>query len=346
MDRRLFLRSTTALGGALIAARQTGASEMIGASTNPAARSAAPWWPASPGRVSFVRTRDRSAGVRRALELLEFESPRGKDLFLKPNFNSAHRAPGSTHNETLAAVARYLEAAGADRLALGDRSGMGDTRGVMESKEIFRLADELGIETVVFDELPAEDWRLVRPPESHWEDGFAMPRRVFEADGVVQTCCLKTHQYGGHFTMSLKNSVGLAAKTLPGEGHNYMRELHRSPHMRRMIAELNTAYAPDVVLLDGVEAFVTEGPAEGKRVDAEVIMASTDRVALDAVGVAVLRHYGTTPEVSAGPVFEQEQIARAVELGLGVSRPEEIELVTDDPESAAYADRIRDVLLA
>ena len=47
------------------------------------------------------------------------------------------------------------------------------------------------------------------------------------------------------------------------------------------------------------------------------MIASTDRIALDAVGVATLRIYGTTGEVENGSIFEQEQIARAVELGLG-----------------------------
>ena len=45
-------------------------------------------------------------------------------------------------------------------------------------------------------------------------------------------------------------------------------------------------------------------------------------------------------------MFDQEQIARAVELGLGVQGPEQIELITDDAESASYADEIRQVLLA
>ncbi|HET9399861.1 MAG TPA: hypothetical protein VFO34_02835, partial [Candidatus Acidoferrales bacterium] len=72
--------------------------------------------------------------------------------------------------------------------------------------------------------------------------------------------------------------------------------------------------------------------------------AGTDRIAIDAVGVALLRHFGTTPEVSRGAIFEQEQIARAVQLGIGVKSPTEIELVTDDRDSAEYAEVIRDVL--
>jgi uncharacterized protein (DUF362 family) len=298
-------------------------------------------------RVAFVKTQDRQAGVDKALDLLGIASiaMKGKDLFLKPNFNSADVPPGSTHDDTLSGLVRWLQAVGAARITVGDRSGMGDTRGVMEQKGIFRMADELGFETVVFDELEAEGWEMVQLPQSHWQRGFAVARPVLEADGVVQTCCLKTHRYGGHFTLSLKNSVGLAAKWVPGESYNYMHELHSSPHQRRMIAEINAAYQPDLILLDGVEAFVDGGPDRGTQVEAQVVLAGTDRVAVDAVGVAVLRYFGTTPAVSQGSIFQQEQIARAVELGLGVESPEQIELVTDDPDSEAYAAEIHNILV-
>lgn len=295
-------------------------------------------------QVAFVKTKDRVTGVNKALDLLGINSIKGKDLFLKPNFNSADPPPGSIHNDTLSALVRRLQAMGAGRITVGDRSGMGNTRAVMEQKGIFRMADELGFETVVLDELDASGWEMMQVPGSHWQKGFAVARPVLEADGVIQTCCLKTHRYGGHFTMALKNSVGLVAKWLPGDSHNYMGELHGSPHQRRMIAEVNAAYQPDLILLDGVEAFVDGGPDRGKRVESQVILAASDRVAIDAVGVAILRHFGTTPAVSQGPIFQQEQIARAVELGLGVDGPGKIELVTDDRESEAYAAQIQESL--
>ncbi len=98
---------------------------------------------------------------------------------------------------------------------------------------------------------------------------------------------LKTHRFGGHFTLSLKNSVGLAGKYLPGDGYNYMQELHGSEHQRRMIAEINAAYQPALIVMDGVEAFVRGGPDRGDLVAANVMLAGTDRVAIDAVGVAL-----------------------------------------------------------
>ena len=295
-------------------------------------------------QVAFVKTRDRTAGVNQALDLLGFNAAQGKDLFLKPNFNSADPAPGSTHNDTLSALVRRLQTMGAGRITVGDRSGMGDTRLAMDNKGIFRMADELGFETLVFGELDADGWELKQVEGSHWKNGFALARPVLEADGIIQTCCLKTHRYGGHFTMSLKNSVGLAAKQVPGERYNYMTELHSSPHQRHMIAEINASYRPDLVLLDGVEAFTTGGPANGNLVDSQVLLAGTDRVAIDAVAVAILRHFGTTRDVEQGSIFQQEQIARAVELGLGVGSADEIELITGDPDSASYSDDIRQIL--
>jgi hypothetical protein len=46
----------------------------------------------------------------------------------------------------------------------------------------------------------------------------------------------------------------------------------------------------------------------------------------------------------AGSVFQQEQIARAVELGLGVDGPEKIRFVTGDIASEAYATLIHEQL--
>jgi uncharacterized protein (DUF362 family) len=342
MDRRTFLKSSALLGGAALLSPAWLRSAPAARPVEPTPAST----PVAKAQVAFVKTRDRVAGVNQAIDLLEQNRVKGKALFLKPNFNSADPAPGSTHPDLLSTLVQRLRADGASQITVGDRSGMGDTRAVMEQKEIFRMAKELAFETLVFDELEAEDWALQQFPNSHWEQGFAVPRPVLAADGIVQTCCLKTHRYGGHFTLSLKNSVGLAAKWVPGESYNYMRELHSSDYQRHMIAEINTVYQPDLVIVDGVEAFVTGGPARGQLVEANVVLAGTDRVALDAVGVALLRHFGTTPQVSEGSIFQQAQIARAAELGLGVSGPDDIELITGDQESTTYARQIREILQA
>jgi uncharacterized protein (DUF362 family) len=292
-------------------------------------------------KVALVSTENRGEGVRKVINLLGLKSFRSKRVVLKPNFNTADPTPGSTHNETLRSLVLALQQMGAEGITLAERSGPGDsTRSVMEKKGISKLAQELGFNILNLEEAGPEGWSKIKPTESHWSDGFHFSRIYLEAESIVQTCCLKTHAYGGHFTLSLKNSVGL----VPLKGYPYMGELHSSRYQRQMIAEINTAYSPDLVVLDGVEAFVDGGPDHGTKVDADVMLAGTDRVAIDAVGVAILRLVGTTPEVSQGAIFEQEQIARAAELGLGASSASEIQLVTGDTRSEAIAMQIGDIL--
>jgi uncharacterized protein (DUF362 family) len=297
-------------------------------------------------KISLVRTDNRAEGVSRTIKLLGNNPVNGKKVVLKPNFNTDDPAPGSTHIDTLRSLIINLKEMGAAGITLAERCGPGDTtRAVMEKKGVFDLARELEFDIVNLQEMTAEEWVLVRPENSHWKDGFLFPKVYLEAESIVQTCCLKTHQFGGHFTLSLKCSVGMVPGGLHTQEYPYMTELHRSPYQRQMIAEINTAYSPDLIVMDGVEAFVDGGPHIGKRVNADVMLAGTDRVAIDAVGVAILRMLGTTPEVSKGKIFEQDQIKRAAELGLGVNSPEQIEIVTDDAESVEYASSVKEILL-
>jgi uncharacterized protein (DUF362 family) len=294
--------------------------------------------------VALVKTNDRSVGVQRAIELLGAVAVNGRAVLLKPNFNSADPAPASTHLDVLQSLILALQGMGAKTITVGERSGMGVTAQVMQQKGVFALADSLGFETVVFDDLAESEWVVRQDSDFHWAGGFAVPKLLLDTECIVQTCNLKTHRYGGHFTLSLKNSVGFAAKYKGHGGYNYMDELHSSDYQRHMVAEINTAYSPALVVIDGVEAFVNGGPASGKLVQPGVILAGTDRIALDAAGIAILRLFGTTPEVSQGRIFEQTQIARAVELGLGVDSPAKIQFITGDPESQAYADTISALL--
>jgi uncharacterized protein (DUF362 family) len=207
----------------------------------------------------------------------------------------------------------------------------------MERKGIFDLASDLGFGVVNYEEIPEADWLHLGATGTHWPEGFWLPRQVVNAEYNVSTCCLKTHGFGGVFTMSLKLSVGLTPKTI-------RRPLHRSPDMRRMIAELNSGYRPQLIVLDGVVAFTDGGPSQGELKQANVIVAGDDRVAVDAVGLAVLRELGSNEAIMGRKIFEQEQIARAVELGIGITGPEQIEFLTPDEASRAYAEKLEKIL--
>lgn len=286
--------------------------------------------------VALVRTRDRKAGVTRAIALLNPREMAGKSAVIKPNFNTADPAPAGTHNDTLLQIVSELKERDAREVTLGE-SSFPPTQEVMEAKGIFDLARDAGFAVVNFEEIPDADWVHFQPAGTHWPDGFHLPRHVVSAEYLVSTCCLKTHGSGGVFTMSMKLSVGLTPKPI-------RRGMHRSPDMRRMIAELNQGYKPDLIVMDGVDVFTDGGPSRGTQKEGNVVIAGTDRVAVDAVGLAVLKELGSNDAVMGTPIFGQEQMARAVEVGLGVSGPDQIELVSDDEEGRAYVAKLQGIL--
>jgi uncharacterized protein (DUF362 family) len=291
--------------------------------------------------VAVVKTRDRKEGVRLCLSALKTNPVKGKRVLIKPNFNTADPAPGSTHNDTLVALVDELYAMGANTISLGERS-YPLTREVMEQKGILPLLEKRDVQILDFDALAEKHWVPFKPEGSHWPNGFRIARPILEAECLVSTCCLKTHQYGGIFTFSLKLHVGVVPTFR--HGYNHMGELHGSPHQRKMIAEINEPFSPDLIVMDGVEAFVDGGPMSGKRATAELFLGACDRIAMDAVGVAALKLVGSNAAIMKPKIFEQEQIARAVDLGLGVTSPSEIELVPAHEDSQAVCDRLTAVL--
>jgi len=320
-----------------ISAAAAAAFPLMGLGSLKNAKNPATQQPATKTKVALIKTKDRADGVRKAFELLDPASLKGLPIFIKPNFNTSDPAPGSTHNDTLKAIIEEVRHRGSGPITLGERSGPPATEKVMEEKGILELAKEMDFRVINFEALAEADWVQFKPEGGHWSEGFAIPKVVVDAPYIISTCCLKTHGFGGVFTMSLKLAVGLTPKRL-------MRELHRSPDMRRMIAEINLGYRPQLILLDGVEAFVDGGPSTGKKVQADVFIAGTDRIAVDIVGLAVLKELGSNEAIMGRRITEQEQISRAIELGLGISSPEAVELVTPDEESRLYAAKLGSIL--
>ena len=289
-------------------------------------------------RVFVALDSDRARGTQKVVSALGMPDLRDKSVLVKPNFNTADPPPGSTHIDTIRATIQIIRRENPKRIILGDRSGPVKTSKVFQEKGIFALAEELGFECLIFDEMPKDRWTKVNPPGSHWMNGFWFAKPVLEADAVIGLCCLKTHQYGGHFTMSLKLTTGMVHS-------KNMTELHTSfINQRNMIAEMNYAYKPALVVMDGVEAFYSGGPMSGPRWKADLTFAAKDRVALDAVGVAALKMHGTTPKIQNKKVFEQDQIKRAIELGLGAKSPDEVELIPVDKDSEEIAAKISSFL--
>ncbi len=298
----------------------------------------------SNGTVYILKTSDRKSAIPELMKQFNLEDYSGKHIALKANYNSADPFPASTHIDTLRSIMEGLKAAGTADIILAERSGMGDTREVLEQTGVIALSKELGFNVMVLDDIPKDDWLKIEHHGTHWLKGFYLAKVFRDADKIIQTCCLKTHRFGGHFTLSLKCSVGMVAKRVPGGIYDYMWELHGSPYQRLMIAEINANYNLDFAIMDGIKAFITGGPESGMVVEPDLMLASRDRIALDAVGVSILKLYGAKGKVGSEDVFEQDQIKRAAELGFGARSPDEIKMVALNKEAKKDVDRIEQAL--
>ncbi|MFC1493356.1 DUF362 domain-containing protein [candidate division KSB1 bacterium] len=324
MDRRNFIKSSVA-----------GIAALSGMRCSPGTFNSS-----SPGKIALVKTRNRKEGVQRVLKMMDLSGMNNKNVLIKPNFNSAHDTPGSTHMDVIGQLVTEIQERGVRGITVGESSGPGNTQEIMETKGVFDMASDMKFDVINYDTMPETDWVDMNPEGNHWDNGFSVPRHVVNAEYNVATCCLKTHAYGGVFTMSLKLAVGLTPESL-------RRPLHqkRDTFMRHMISEINLGYDPKLIVLDGVDAFVDGGPSTGDIKQGDVILAGTDRVAIDAAGVAILKHLGANDAIMNTPIFEHDQIKHAAHLGIGLASPDMIEFVTADDESKAYAETLKSILL-
>jgi uncharacterized protein (DUF362 family) len=324
ISRRDFLKYSAVAGGVLLTGMQGGLA-MAGTKS----------------QIAFLGTEDRKSGVSLSIKALGINPVKNKDVLIKPNFNTADPVPGSTHNDTLVALVEETWKMGAKSVSLGERS-YPPTREVMEQKGIIPLMKDRDVKIIDFDDLGETDWVKVDSPDSHWQNGFRVARPILESECLISTCCLKTHQFGGVFTMSLKLHVGVVPTSR--HGYDYMKELHQSADQRKLIAEINAPFKPDLIVLDGIDAFVNGGPMDGMRAKGNVFLASADRVAIDAVGLAILKTLGSNAQIMNTMIFDQEQIARAAELGLGAASSSEIEVISANDRSRPYRDRVVEIL--
>jgi uncharacterized protein (DUF362 family) len=282
--------------------------------------------------VAVVRGPDVAAAVRRALDLLgglERLGLAGRRVLLKPNVVSAAPAPATTDPRVVEAVGRLAREAGARTLSVGDMSALLKlpSRPNLVETGIARAADAVRAAVLAFDE---DEWVEVHHPAATLEKAIYVARAAHEAERLISLPVVKAHRSAG-FSCGLKNSVGC----VHGRNKPWM---HGTLGWEPAVAELNLAVRPHLHVADGLAVMASGGPWSGERVATDLVLASGDPVALDVVALALLKSLGRSEKLATGSVWEQGQIKRAVELGLGASGPEHVELVADrlGPRDAGF----------
>lgn len=236
---------------------------------------------------SYAR-KDVEKAVGKAIDLLGGienifscgDRPLNKDsrIVLKPNLlsRSAPERACTTHPEVFRAVGRILKEAGYSNLSYGDSPGnpMIKVEKVADECGIKPAADELGIPLGDF-----EHGEYVPYSEGRAADGFVLCREIIKSDGIINICKMKTHQLE-RITGAVKNSFGCVYGINKGASH---AKYATAEVFAKMIADLNLLVKPRLHIMDGVMAMEGNGPQSGTPKEMDVILASLDPVALDAV---------------------------------------------------------------
>jgi len=233
---------------------------------------------------------------------------KGKTVLVKPNCVSGEKNPATTNPEVVKAVVEILYEQEAKKVYVGDMSALATLSTVRNMKRngIKKAAEEAGAEVIVFEDY---DWVEVELPGALYIEKAYVTEWIYNVDIIINLPVIKTHR-SASYTITLKNFIGCT--------HLKQRPyLIDSSHWEELISEFNIAYRPDLNIVDGTVSMIEGGPWEGTSADTNLIIASGDRVAADIVGLGIIKSFGNWKMVTEKDVWEQRQIKRAVELGLG-----------------------------
>jgi uncharacterized protein (DUF362 family)/NAD-dependent dihydropyrimidine dehydrogenase PreA subunit len=235
----------------------------------------------------------------------------GEKIVLKVNLlvGESPEKVVNTHPMVFRSVAELFAAEGAV-VQYGDSPGFGTPHAAAKKAGIAQVAEDMGIELADFKE----------GREAFFEEGvqnkkFSIANGVLDADGLISLPKLKTHGLE-RFTGAIKNQFGCVVGILKGEFHV---KLPDPTDFARMLNDLNNCIKPRLYIMDGIIAMEGNGPRGGSPRQLNVLLFSTDPVALDATACRI---------INLDPLYVPTTIA-GNESGAGNYLEEDIELVGD-----------------
>ncbi len=197
-------------------------------------------------------------------------------ILLKPNLLKKAEVEKAviTHPVVVGAFARILREAGYENIVLADSCGHGTTKQVIQGTGMDTYLEKY--------QIPAIDYTKgvhVENPDGVQAKEFILPKELLEADCVISLSKMKTHALE-RITGAVKNSYGFIYGKNKAIGHT---KYPSADSFARMLIDLNQYVKPRLYIMDGITAMEGNGPGSGDPTAMNVILMSTDPVALDSV---------------------------------------------------------------
>ncbi len=256
--------------------------------------------------LSVVHGADRSKTVDLAVKALG-----GMNAFIKPGervllkVNAAFAAPpilgATTHPDLVGAVVRLCIDAGAGTILVADNP-INDPASCFALSGIGPAALKAGAQVVL--PAPRRFRSFSLPGGQLLQNWPVLGDPLTRVDKVIGLAPVKDHHRSGA-SLTIKNWYGL----LGGRRNIFHQKIHR------IIAELAVMIKPTLVILDGTQTMMRNGPTGGALEDLKAtgtLIAGTDPVAVDSMGATLLEksakdlpHLFMAQEAGAGTVDYQ-----------------------------------------
>jgi len=239
----------------------------------------------------------------------------GERILLKPNMlaGDAPEKCTTTHPSVLKAVGTVFQKTGAS-ISYGDSPGFGSPENVAKKTGLFEAGKEIGIPLADFNE-----GREILFEQAKQNKKFIIANAVLDCDGLISLPKLKAHAFA-KMTGAIKNQFGCIPGMRKAEFHV---KIANARNFAKMLVDLNSFIKPRLFIMDGIVAMEGNGPRGGTLKSMNVLLFSTDPIALDAT---VCRIMNLKPELVP-------TIQYGYEAGLGTFHLKEIEIVGDPLES-------------
>jgi uncharacterized protein (DUF362 family) len=233
--------------------------------------------------ISVVQGSDRVETLNKAIELLggieRFVKP-GETVAIKPNvaFASPPMLGATARPELVAEVVRLCYSRGKARQVIVADNPINDPASCFMLSGIGKAASEAGAKIILpknylFKNTTLAEGKLIK----NWPIFFGPFEKIDKLIGIAP---VKHHHRSGA-SMTMKNWYGL----LGGRRNIFHQDINT------IIAELAMMVRPTLVILDGTEVMITNGPTGGSISDlrrANTLIAGCDMVAADSYGCSLL----------------------------------------------------------
>ena len=239
--------------------------------------------------------------------------PKDAKILLKPNLLKKAEVEKAviTHPVVVGVFAGILRESGYENIVLADSCGHGTTQAVIRGTGMDTYLEKYHIPAVDYSEGVKTAY-----PQGVQAKEFILPKELLEQDCVISLSKMKTHALE-RITGAVKNSYGFVYGFHKAKGHT---QYPSADSFARMLIDLNKCVAPKLYVMDGIVAMEGNGPGSGDPVPMNVLLMSTDPVALDSV---FSRLVYLKPEMVPTNYHGEK-------MGLGTWKKEEIEIVTPD----------------